>query len=60
MYGFLYESCTGALEISKCPHMSDEALAELSEATAPPMKTIKVGAGDNEYTLGGENSFIQT
>ena len=44
----------GAVEISKCPHMSEEALATLSEATAPPMKTIKVGTGEAEYTLGGE------
>ena len=34
--------------------MSEDALAQLSEATAPPMKSIKVGAGEYEYTLGGE------
>ena len=49
----------GALEISKCPHMSEEALAELSEATAPPMKTIKVGTGEGEYTLGGETVLFR-
>ena len=56
---FSMKVAQGALEISKCPHMSDEALAELSEATAPPMKTIKVGAGDNEYTLGGETVLFR-
>ncbi|WP_072449170.1 acetyl-CoA decarbonylase/synthase complex subunit gamma [Blautia sp. Marseille-P3201T] len=56
---FAMKVAQGALEISKCPHMSDEALAELSEATAPPMKTIKVGAGDNEYTLGGETVLFR-
>ena len=49
----------GAVDISKCPHMSEDALATLSEATAPPMKTIKVGAGDNEYTLGGETVLFR-
>ena len=49
----------GALEISKCPHMSEDALAQLSEATAPPMKTIKVGSGDNEFTLGGETVLFR-
>ena len=44
----------GAMDISACPHMSEDALAQLSEATAPPMKTIKVGTGDSEYSLGGE------
>lgn len=44
----------GALTIDKCPHMSADAIAQLSEATAPPMKTITIGTGDNEFKLGGE------
>lgn len=51
---FSMKVAQGAVDISACPHMSEEALASLSEATAPPMKTIKVGTGDGEYTLGGE------
>ena len=49
----------GAVEVSKCPHMSDEAIQKLSEATAPPMKTLKVGAGESEYTLGGETVLFR-
>ena len=56
---FSMKVAQGALEISKCPHMSEDALAQLSEATAPPMKTIKVGSGDNEFTLGGETVLIR-
>ena len=51
---FSMKVAQGAVDISKCPHMSEDALATLSEATAPPMKTIKVGTGDAEYSLGGE------
>ena len=51
---FSMKVAQGAMDISACPHMSEDALAQLSEATAPPMKTIKIGAGDNEYSLGGE------
>ena len=51
---FSMKVAQGAMDISACPHMSEDALAQLSEATAPPMKTIKVGTGDNEYSLGGE------
>ncbi|MGN0363801.1 MAG: acetyl-CoA decarbonylase/synthase complex subunit gamma [Bilifractor sp.] len=51
---FAMKVAQGAKQISECPHMSAEALEQLSEATAPPMKTIKVGTGDNEHTLGGE------
>ena len=49
----------GAVEVTKCPHMSDESIQKLSEATAPPMKTLKVGAGENEYTLGGETVLFR-
>lgn len=51
---FSMKVAQGAMDISACPYMSEDALAELSEATAPPMKTIKVGTGECEYTLGGE------
>lgn len=51
---FSMKVAQGAADISACPHMSEEALASLSEATAPPMKTIKIGTGEAEYSLGGE------
>lgn len=51
---FSMKVAQGAMDISACPYMSEDALAQLSEATAPPMKTIKIGTGDNEYSLGGE------
>ena len=33
--------------------------AKLSEATAPPMKSIKIGTGDTEHTLGGETVLFR-
>ena len=51
---FAMKVAQGAMQIEQCPHMSEDALATLSEATAPPMKTIKIGTGDGEFTLGGE------
>ena len=56
---FSMKVAAGAVPIEKCPHMSDDALASLSEATAPPMKTIKVGPADNEITLGGETVLFR-
>jgi acetyl-CoA decarbonylase/synthase complex subunit gamma len=47
---FSMKVAQGALSIDKCPHMSADALAKLSEATEPPMKTISLG----DYKLGGE------
>ena len=51
---FSMKVAQGAKQLSECPYMSEDALAQLAEATAPPMKTIKVGAGDSEHSLGGE------
>ena len=39
---FAMKVAQGAMQIEQCPHMSDEALASLSEATAPLMKIIKM------------------
>lgn len=56
---FSMKVASGAVEVEKCPYMSDEAMQKLSEATAPPMKTVKVGAGESEYTLGGETVLFR-
>ncbi|MBO7700940.1 MAG: acetyl-CoA decarbonylase/synthase complex subunit gamma [Eubacteriaceae bacterium] len=49
----------GAMQIEACPHVGDEVKAKLAEATAPPMKTIKIGTGANEHTLGGETVLFR-
>ncbi len=56
---FSMKAATGAVAIEKCPYISEESKEALSEATAPPMKTIKVGAGDAEATLGGETVLFR-
>jgi acetyl-CoA decarbonylase/synthase complex subunit gamma len=56
---FAMKVAQGATTIDKCPHMSAEALEKLGEATAPPMKSIKIGAGDREYSLGGETVLFR-
>ncbi len=56
---FSMKVAQGAMKIEQCPHMSEEAIASLSEATAPPMKTIKFGTGDQEMSLGGETVLFR-
>ena len=56
---FAMKVAQGAVPIEKCPFMSEEALATLSEATAPLMKTITVGTGANEHKLGGETVLFR-
>ena len=56
---FSMKVASGAVEISKCPHMSKESMEKLAEATAPLMKTITIGKGDTEYKLGGETVLFR-
>ncbi|MBC5997485.1 acetyl-CoA decarbonylase/synthase complex subunit gamma [Romboutsia ilealis] len=56
---FSMKVASGAVEVEKCPHMSNDAIAKLSEATAPLMKSLKVGAKESEYTLGGETVLFR-
>ncbi len=51
---FSMKVAQGAVDISKCPHLSEDALATLAEATAPPMKSLTIGKGDCEHPLGAE------
>lgn len=52
---FAMKVAQGAVPITKCPHLSPEALAKLSEASEPPMKTIEIGP----HSLGGETVMLR-
>ena len=52
---FCMKVAQGALPITKCPYMSEEAIALLSEATAPPMKTIEAA----DHKMGGETVMFR-
>ena len=56
---FSMKVAQGAVDIAACPYFAPEALAKLSAATEPPMKTIKGGAGDAELSLGGETVLFR-
>ena len=56
---FAMKVAQGAVPITKCPHMGQDVIDQLSEATAPPMKTIEVGTGSSAYKLGGETVLFR-
>ena len=56
---FSMKVAQGAVDITKCPHLSQDVLDQLSEATAPPMKTIEVGTGASAHKLGGETVLFR-
>lgn len=42
------------VELSLCPHVSEEAKAELSEASAPPVRPIELKSNGHTLKAGGE------
>ena len=42
------------VELSLCPHVSEESKAQLSEAAAPPVRPISISSNGNEVKAGNE------
>ena len=51
---FAMSLAAGKAELAACPYISEEAKAELSEASAPPIATVTIGIGDRALKVGGE------
>ncbi|MGD0230697.1 MAG: acetyl-CoA decarbonylase/synthase complex subunit gamma [Syntrophorhabdales bacterium] len=49
----------GKAELEKCPTLSDEAKAQLSEASAPPIRQLTLGTGDYAVKIGGETVMFR-
>ena len=46
-------------ELASCPYISAESKALLSEASAPPIRPISIGSGDNVVKIGGETVLFR-
>jgi acetyl-CoA decarbonylase/synthase complex subunit gamma len=51
---FAMKLAAGKAELSKCPFVSEAAKAQLSEASAPPIRDVTLGQGDAAHKVGGE------
>lgn len=56
---FAMKVAAGQTEIEECPYVSDEAKATIGEASAPPIRTVKLGIGDAEFAAGGETCLFR-
>lgn len=56
---FAMKVAAGQTEIGECPYVSDEVKETIGEASAPPIRTIKLGAGDGAFTAGGETCLFR-
>jgi acetyl-CoA decarbonylase/synthase, CODH/ACS complex subunit gamma len=51
---FAMNLASGKAELDSCPYVSEEAKAQLAEASAPPIRPVKLGKGVRQTTTGGE------
>jgi acetyl-CoA decarbonylase/synthase complex subunit gamma len=47
------------VDLDACPYVSDEAKESLSAASAPPIRLIKVGTGDQQFQVGNETVMFR-
>ncbi len=45
--------------ITDCPHISDDAKSDLSEASTPPIKLVKIGSEVNQVEIGQETVMFR-
>jgi acetyl-CoA decarbonylase/synthase complex subunit gamma len=51
---FAMKLASGQEELGKCPHVSEEAKAELAESSAPPIRKVTIGSGEHAISIGEE------
>ncbi len=47
------------VDLDACPYVSDEAKESLSAASAPPIRLIKVGTGNQQFQVGNETVMFR-
>jgi len=56
---FAMNLASGKAELSACPHVTEEAKANLEEASAPPILPVTIGAGAEAPKVGGETVMFR-
>lgn len=56
---FAMKLAAGQAELDSCPYVSDEAREKLEEASAPPIRPVVIGTGDNALKIGGETVIFR-
>ncbi|MFC2052088.1 acetyl-CoA decarbonylase/synthase complex subunit gamma [Chloroflexota bacterium] len=56
---FAMSLAAGKAELATCPHISEEAKAQLQEASAPPIRPVTIGVGERALKVGGETVMFR-
>jgi acetyl-CoA decarbonylase/synthase complex subunit gamma len=56
---FAMALASGKAELAACPYVSDEVREKLAEASAPPIRPVKLGMKEGVKTVGGETVMFR-
>jgi|GEM_PF-6509 len=56
---FAMKVAAGQADINACPYVDPAVKEEIAEASAPPVRIIKLGGGEYTYSLGGETVLFR-
>ena len=56
---FAMALAAGKTELDLCPHVTDSARSELSDASAPPIRQLSIGVDDYAVKIGGETVLFR-
>ncbi len=56
---FAMQIAAKKVELSKCPHVTDEAKKSLESASRPPIKLVTVGVGEQKLEIGNETVMFR-
>ncbi len=56
---FAMNLASGKADLDACPYVSDEAREKLAEASAPPIRPVKIGYGARKVSIGGETVLFR-
>ncbi len=56
---FAMNLAAGKAELSACPFVTEEAKAQLAEASAPPIHPVTIGTGATAFKVGGETVMFR-
>jgi acetyl-CoA decarbonylase/synthase complex subunit gamma len=56
---FAMALASGKAELDKCPYVSEEVREKLAEASAPPIRPVKIGMKEGVKTVGGETVMFR-
>jgi acetyl-CoA decarbonylase/synthase complex subunit gamma len=56
---FAMNLAAGKAELSACPHVSEEAKEKLASDSAPPIRPLTMGVGENAVKVGGETVLFR-